>query len=181
MAVSKISPDATPKGHILSPKHIPFDNVLSPHHLSNAAYKELLGEVEQQITRTINKSIILQERKEIIDKLILSESILFLSTNSVSSLLGTQNQVESSLNGGLYCLFAFGIIIGCFSLVLKWVNTKQEKSIENYRTSIKEILEKYGQDAWFMLEKKRMGLPATVLASGFFRGLDDSFNKKHHT
>jgi hypothetical protein len=154
-----------------------MEQTLNIANLPTQHYTDLLKHVDTQIDQTIKQSITLQNRKEIIEKLILAESILFLSINTISSLLGATD-TASSRSTALYFMFVIGLVSGTMSLIIKWVKTRQEKIIENYRTSIKEIVSKYGEDAWFILEKKRMDLPAEVLASGFFRGLDDIVYEK---
>ena len=156
-----------------------MDKTLNITNLPTDQYKELLQTVDTQMGKIIKQAITLQERKVIIDKMILSESILFLILNSCSTLVATSDDHGNtkSRNSALYFMFAIGLIASCMSLVLKWVKNRQEKDIENYRTSIKDIVSKYGADAWFRLEKQRMSLPSEVLASGFFRGLDENLDK----
>lgn len=157
---------------ILRRKTGDMDKILNIANLPTAQYQELLNGVESQIQKTIAQSITLQKRKEIIEKLIISESIFFLILNSTASLVGTTNG-DGPQNVALYLIFSIGLIASSMSLTLKWVKNRQEKDIENYRTSIKEIVNKYGADAWYLLEQQRMQLPSEVLASGFFRGLED--------
>jgi hypothetical protein len=183
MPSKQVHPDFSPT---LEPSNRPpilrkhtgiMEQNLNITNLPTDHYKVLLAHVDTQIEQTIKQSITLQNRKEIIEKLILAESILFLSINSISSLLGATD-TDSSRSTALYFMFGIGAIAGTMSLIIKWIKTRQEKIIENYRTSIKEIVSKYGEDAWFILEKKRLELPSEVLATGFFRGLDDTTNKK---
>jgi hypothetical protein len=167
-------PRAIPNGRLLRRGTGKIDHRLSVSTLPTNLYQELMNSVDRQLAATIKQSIYLQSRKNLLERLILYESLAFLVINSASTLIGTSGVGDSEKNISLYVTFGFGLFTGCTSILVKWLKNKHETDIENYRTSVKEIVAKYGQDAYFILEKRRLSLPAEVLASGFFRGIEEA-------
>lgn len=147
---------------------------LDVDRLRTSQYNALLDLVNKQINGVIGKAIFLQRRQAFIEKMIILESVLYLISNSVSTLVGT---TESSARVEImYFFFSLGIIFACLGLAIKWLKSKQEREIESYRTILCDMIELYDQDAWLTIERERMMLPSHVLAYGFFRGI----NKKNN-
>lgn len=147
--------------------------------LHNTHYKELMIHVENQIESLIKKAIELYEYKHCIDKCILIESIIFMIINFVSTSLGSSNITLSTREITMHIFFCVSLILSSTSMVIKWFKSKHEKNIENYRTALQDIITKYGQDAYYIIEKKRMQLPPNVLAEGFFRGVGKNDEKNY--
>lgn len=149
------------------------DRSLKVDQLPTEHYTDLIGAVDKQMAKTIAKSILLQKRKAFMEKLILIESLAFIVFNSTSTMLGT-SQLEAEVKVPLlYVNFTLGLATGLSSILIKWLKKKHETDIENYRSSVKEIVNKYGNDAFYIMERRRLSLPADVLAAGFFRGIGE--------
>lgn len=130
--------------------------------------------VKHQILGIIKQAIKLQKRKELIDKLIFYESIVYLITSSVSNIVGASDIEESSRIIVMYGFLALGILFSCFALFIKWLKTRHSKDINSYRDILKELVGRYGEDAWVAIERGRMELPPEVIAAGFFRGISNT-------
>ena len=141
--------------------------------LPDTNYENLMQIIDEQIKKTIGKAMDLQRRQELVDKILIMESVWFLIMNSTSTRLGTAELDDYTRAIILNILFGVGIISSCASMAIKWLRARHEKEIDGYRAILKEIVTRYGQDAWLAIERERMALPAKILAAGFFRGLDN--------
>lgn len=148
------------------------DEGLDVERLPSIQYNKLLLKVETQIQGVIKQAIFLQKRQFLIERIVISESIIFLVVNSMSSLIGASDVKPTIRIAFMYFFFAAGVIFSCLGLVVKWLKSKQDKDIDSYRNILKDLVELYDQDAWYAIERERMDLPSSVLAGGFFRGIN---------
>lgn len=130
--------------------------------------------VEVQILKIIEQAIVLQEREQLIDILIFYESIVYLVTSSVSNIVGASDISENSRVVLMYFFLSISILFSCFGIFIKYVKSHHNKDINSYREILKELGDKYGEDAWQAIERGRMKLPASVIVSGFFKGIEPS-------
>ena len=138
--------------------------------------KELQASVERQIGDTISKAVRLHKRQAILEKLILIESVLFMFLNSFSSIVGTSHTLDPDAKDViLYTSLTLGFCAGSISIAIKWMNNKQEVEIEGYRTVLRDICERYEQEAVYVIERRRLSLPSEVLKMGLFRNLSQTF------
>ena len=138
--------------------------------------RELQTSVERQITDTISKAVFLHNRQVILERLILTESILFMFLNSFSAIIGTSHALDPDARDVLlYTSLTLGFIAGSMSIVIKYIKNKQEAEIEGYRTVIRDIAERYEQEAVYAIERRRLSLPSEVLKMGLFRSLSQTF------
>ena len=131
-------------------------------------YEALLLNARNQIGDTISKSVQLHHRQKIITYLLLGESIVFLVINSFGTLTGISKIDEGSKIALLYVVFALGVIASSASMLIKWLQSRQTTSIEGYRNTLKGLVDKFGEDASYVIIKRRLSLDADVLAHGFF-------------
>lgn len=139
--------------------------------LPSREYEIVMQVVEQQIKSIITAAIGLQSRSQIIEKIVLFESAVWMIVNSITTQIGNSVKDELTRQMFMYVFFGIGIILSVIGLLIKWLKQKQDRDIDSYRNLLKELVDLYEQDAWFAIERERMKLPSDVLAHGFFRGL----------
>ena len=134
---------------------------------------DLIIAIKDQIDRTVQQAVHLQNVQDMLEKLIFIESILFVVVNSVSTRIGAADIDEHDKKIFLNVMFGVGIVLSFLGMFIKWTKTRHEKTIEAYRGSVKEIVGKYGKEVLNAVEASRMKLPSKVFSTGFFRGLSD--------
>ena len=144
---------------------------LAVDRLPTDKYESIILKVEEQIRGIIGQALFLQKRGLLIERIVFSESITFLVVNSVSNLIGAAKMDDSTKIIFMYIFFSLGIVFSCIGLFVKWLKSRQDRDIDNYRNILKELVHHYEQDAWFAVERERMSLPPEVLSQGFFRGI----------
>lgn len=141
--------------------------------LPTEQYEAIIKLVEEQIKKVVEQALFLQSRGCLIERIVFIESIVYLITTSVSTLLGAADISQSVKKVAMYVFFAMGVIFSCFGLWIKHLKQKQDKDIDAYRAVLLDLIHHYEQDAWLAIERERMALPAHVSAKGFFRGLSN--------
>lgn len=139
--------------------------VIDIEQLSSDGFNVLIKAVKTQISDVINNALYLQCLSSSIDRLLFSESIIYLVSTSTQSWMQSDSKIVAII------FFIIGVILSCLSMVTKYMQMRLKRDVDAYRSILLELIQTYGDDALQETERLRLGLPSHVLALGFFKNI----------
>lgn len=140
-------------------------DIIDIEQLSSDGFDVLIKAVKLQIADVINNALYLQCLSSIIDKLLFSESVIYLVSTSAQSWLQSDSKIVAII------FFVISLLLSSISMVTKYMQMRLKRDVDAYRSILLELIQTYGNEALQETERLRLALPSEVLSLGFFKNI----------